>query len=195
MHVCTAHLEFPQTDSKLVQNLCRTARKLRGKAGWKPIYLFFFLPQDLLFAHCARGAQHGYMIWHSDNKDTAVTMGKIPTDPNAGCYLGWITRMWRTTPRVGQRTLFPLVHVFAGLPMLIPSPERFLRINLQLLMELVACFGTSIWILLMKFASIPMKTVRLGIVFIYSNLIFKQLICYSRCFVKITTRNDKNFCL
>lgn len=93
-----------------------------------------------------------------------VIVGKIPTDHTTDCNLGWVTNMWKITPPVGQITLFPLVHIFTGLPMLIPSPERFLRINLQLLMELVACFSTSICILLIKFASIPMKTVRLGIV-------------------------------
>ena len=169
MHVRAAHGKFPQTDGKLVQNLCKTWR--RKKAGWKHIYLFFFLPPQKHHGNCfantvpeglSMAIRHGTGTMKTSYTGLVIR-GKVLRDHNTDCNLGWITSMWKITPPVGQRTLFPVVHIYTGLPMLIPSPEGFLRINLQLLMELVACFSTSIWILLIKFASIPMKTVRLGI--------------------------------
>lgn len=159
---------------KPIENERRTYIEQPGNSEEKqdesPFICSFFHHRNITGPAFCRLCQRG-SAWLYDGTVTMrtlqagpLTLGKIPTDPSAGCYLGWITRMWRTTPPVGWRTLFPLVHVFAGLPVLIPSPERFLRINLQLLMELVACFSTSIWILLIKFAPIPMKTVWLGIV-------------------------------
>lgn len=164
MCVCAAHPKFPQTGRKLVQNFGKTQEK---KAGCKQIDLFFFLlpPQkhnvNCFWKHGARAAQQD---WHGTGTTGTphtglVILGKTLTH-HSDCNLGWVTRLWLITPPVGQITLFPIVHMFTGLPMLIPSPQRFLGINLQLLMELVACFGNSIWILLIKFASIPMKTVR-----------------------------------
>lgn len=45
--------------------------------------------------------------------------------------------MREITALAGQRTLFPIAHICTELPMLIQPPERFLRVNLQLLMELL----------------------------------------------------------
>lgn len=104
----------------------------------KPYLLvFFFHHRNIMAIHHCTGM--------TKTPDTSVDiLGKIPTDRNTDCILGRITSMWKITPPIGQITFFPIAHIFTGLAMLIPSPETFLRINLQLLMELVACFSTSI---------------------------------------------------
>lgn len=108
--------------------------------GWVHFRLTaFFLTQHwsivgtALYRYFARGPQHGYLIQHSDDGVTVHWLGHPKKDCyrwNSACYLGWITRVWKTAPPGGQINLFPLVHTFPGLPMLSLSPVS---------LELICC--------------------------------------------------------